>query len=58
MEAGYVILNVLLAELCHVAITWILLIDILLGVGVNVTLNKLIARYGRELAEHEVMQKP
>lgn len=58
MEAGYVILNVLLAELCHVAITWILLIDILLGVGVNVTLNKLIVRYGRELAEHEVMQKP
>lgn len=58
MEAGYVILNAILAEICHISITWILLIDILLGVAVNMTLNKLIARYGRELAEHEVIQKP
>lgn len=58
MEAGYVILNAILAGICHISITWILLIDILLGVAVNMTLNKLIARYGRELAEHEVIQKP
>lgn len=58
METGFILMNFALAELAGLGINWILLIDILLGVGVNVTLNRLIGRYGRELGEHEVMQKP
>lgn len=58
MEAGFILMNFALAELAGLGINWILLIDILLGVGVNVTLNRLIGRYGRELGEHEVIQKP
>lgn len=58
METGFILMNFALAELVGMGISWVLLIDILLGVGVNVTLNRLIGRYGRELAEHEVIQKP
>lgn len=58
MEIGFILMNFALAELAGLGINWILLIDILLGVGVNVTLNRLIGRYGRELGEHEVIQKP
>ncbi|MDE5944351.1 MAG: undecaprenyl/decaprenyl-phosphate alpha-N-acetylglucosaminyl 1-phosphate transferase, partial [Rikenella sp.] len=58
MEAGFILLNFALAELCRWGVTWVLLTDILLGIGINMTLNRLIGRYGRELAEHEVMQKP
>lgn len=58
METGFILMNFALAELAGLGINWILLIDILLGVGVNVTLNRLIGRYGRELGEHEVIQKP
>lgn len=58
MEIVFILMNFTLAELVGMGISWVLLIDILLGVGVNVTLNRLIGRYGRELAEHEVIQKP
>ncbi|WP_298065083.1 MraY family glycosyltransferase [uncultured Rikenella sp.] len=58
MEIGFVLLNFVLAEFLGLDINWVLLADILLGVGFNVVLNKLIDRYGRELDEHEVMQKP
>lgn len=58
MEVFFILFNVALSQLCHLGINWVLLIDILLGVGINVTLNRLIARYGRILGEHEVMQKP
>lgn len=58
MEVGFILLNFALAELCHWGVTWVLLTDILLGIGINMTLNRLIGRYGRELSEHEVMQKP
>lgn len=58
MEIFFILFNVALSQLLSLGINWVLLIDILLGVGVNVTLNRLIARYGRALGEHEVMQKP
>lgn len=58
IEIGFVLLNFVLAEFLELDINWVLLADILLGVGFNVVLNKLIDRYGRELDEHEVMQKP
>ena len=58
MEIGFILLNFSLAEFAGLGINWVLLTDIALGIGVNVTLNRLIGRYGRELGEHEVMQKP
>lgn len=58
MEIFFILFNLALSQLLSLGINWVLLIDILLGVGVNVTLNRLIARYGRALGEHEVMQKP
>lgn len=58
MEIFFILFNLALSQLCGLGINWVLLIDIVLGVGVNVTLNRLIARYGRALGEHEVMQKP
>ncbi len=58
MELGFVALNFVLAEWIGWGVTWILLIDILLGIGINMTLNRLIGRYGRELGEHEVIQRP
>lgn len=58
LEAFFILFNVALTEGLGLDITWVLLIDILLGVGVNVTLNRLIAHYGRDLEEHEVLQKP
>lgn len=58
LEMGFILLNFCLAEFLGLGINWILLTDVLLGVGINVALNKLIGRYGRELAEHEVMHRP
>lgn len=58
LEIGFILLNFALAELIGMGVTWVLLVDVALGVGVNVTLNRLIARYGRTLGEHEVIQKP
>lgn len=58
MEVFFILLNVALVQVAGVGINGVLLIDILLGVGINVTLNRLIQRYGRTLGEHEVMRKP
>lgn len=58
MEVGYVLLNFVLAELFQMTITAVLIVDVLVGITINITLNKLIARYGRELADHEVIHKP
>lgn len=58
MEVGYVLLNFVMAELFQMTITAVLIVDVLVGITINITLNKLIARYGRELADHEVIHKP
>ena len=58
VEVGFIVLNFVLAEFGGLNINWVLLVDIALGIGVNMTLNHMIARFGRELGEHEVMQKP
>lgn len=58
MEVGYVLLNFVMAELFQMTITAVLIIDVLVGITINITLNKLIVRYGRELADHEVIHKP
>ncbi len=58
LEVGFVLLNFVLAELFGLGVTWVLLVDVALGMGGNVMLNGLIVRYGRALGEHEVIQKP
>lgn len=58
LEVGFVLLNFVLAELIGLGVTWVLLVDVALGMGGNVMLNGLIVRYGRALGEHEVIQKP
>lgn len=58
MELFFILFNAVLSQLFGLGINWVLLIDILLGVGANMMLNRLIVRYGRILGEHEVMQKP
>lgn len=58
LQVGYVLLNLVLSEFVGMGVNWVLLVDVLLGVGINVMLNRLIGRYGRMLGEHEVIQKP
>lgn len=58
LEVFFILLNFSMSEFLNLNVNWIVLIDIILALGLNVTLNRSIAHYGRELADDEVISKP
>ncbi|WP_300829583.1 MraY family glycosyltransferase [uncultured Rikenella sp.] len=58
LEVFFILFNFFLTEVCGLDFGWVLLADIVLGVGINLILNRLIDHYGRVLGENEVIRKP
>lgn len=57
MQIFFIVLNIFLSEYLKLNVNIVVLIDIVLGIGLNLTLNHLIRVYGRPLKKGEVISK-
>lgn len=56
-QVALIVFNIVLAEYIKLNINFIIAIDIFMGIGVNIILNRSIAKYGRQLTKGEVITK-
>lgn len=53
MQVGFIVLNFVLSEVVGLNATWIILIDITLGIGTNMSMNARIKINGRPIPEYD-----